>query len=278
MKNKTITIKLTIGISFVLLSTAALFSPSLVRGLLGLIVVLFLPGYSLSAVLFPYRGQLSPLERAALTVLLSLALAALAGLALNYTPWGVALLPVLLVLGGGSFLTAIIAWYRWKQLAPAERLSFDLPTPIIPWELPSIVDKALMYSLVAVIIVAALTMVYTFNSPSISESFTEFYILGADGSLENYATSLSVYDEQQLLVGVVNHEHHHLAYRIKLRLGDQQLAEVQTGTLSPGQRWESPISFTLASRGADQKLELLLIREDQQDQPYRSLHLWLDVT
>ncbi len=267
-----------VGTAFVLLLIAALFSPSLVRGFLGLIVVLFLPGYSLSAVLFPYRGQVSPLERVALSVLLSLALSALAGLGLNYTPWGLKLIPVLIVLGGGSILAAIIAWYRRKRLSAAGRLSFYLPAPRMSWNMPSMLDKGLMFSLVAVIIMAIVTMVYTFNSPSISEQFTEFYILGENGKLENYGTVLSVYDEQQLLVGVVNHERHDLAYTIKLRLGDQQLAEVQTGTLSPGQRWESPISFTPASRGSDQKLELLLIREDRLDQPYRSLHLWLDIT
>ncbi len=267
-----------IGTAFVLLFTAVLFYPTVVRGFLGLILVLFLPGYSLLAVLFPIRGQLSVVERGALSVLLSLALAALAGLGLNYTPWGVTLIPILVVLVGGSILAGIIAWYRRERLSPAERLSFGLPAPSMPWDLPAMVDKALMFSFVAVIIGAIVTMVYTFNSPAISEQFTEFYILGADRKLENYATVLSVDHEQQLVVGVVNHEQHHLSYRIKVRLANQQLAEVQTGALSPGERWESPISFTPDRRGKAQKLELLLIREDRLDQAYRALHLWVDVT
>lgn len=62
-----------------------------VRYVLGSIYVLFLPGYSLVEALYPREGDLTPLERVALSIGLSLAVTPLIGLVLNYTPWGIRL-------------------------------------------------------------------------------------------------------------------------------------------------------------------------------------------
>ena len=64
------------------------------RYALGSLFVLYLPGFALIESLFPRRGDLSPLERLALSIGLSLALVPLVGLLLNYTPWGIRLNPV----------------------------------------------------------------------------------------------------------------------------------------------------------------------------------------
>jgi len=61
------------------------------RYVLGSIYVLFLPGYSLVEALYPREGDLTPLERVALSIGLSLAVTPLIGLVLNYTPWGIRL-------------------------------------------------------------------------------------------------------------------------------------------------------------------------------------------
>lgn len=77
-----------------------------VRYIVGSVMVLFLPGYALIEALYPKKGDLDGLERLALSVGLSLALVPLTGLALNYTPWGIRLDPIvaslsLLTLGLG---------------------------------------------------------------------------------------------------------------------------------------------------------------------------------
>ncbi|MEM4489494.1 MAG: DUF1616 domain-containing protein, partial [Desulfurococcaceae archaeon] len=61
------------------------------RYVLGSIYILFLPGYSLVEALYPREGDLTPLERVALSIGLSLAVTPLIGLILNYTPWGIRL-------------------------------------------------------------------------------------------------------------------------------------------------------------------------------------------
>jgi hypothetical protein len=76
------------------------------RYVLGSIFVLYLPGYTLIEALYPKKEDLPSLERLALSIGLSLALTPLVGLALNYTPWGIRLKPILASL---SLLTAFLA-------------------------------------------------------------------------------------------------------------------------------------------------------------------------
>ncbi|MEM3816385.1 MAG: DUF1616 domain-containing protein, partial [Candidatus Bathyarchaeia archaeon] len=82
------------------------------RIVLGSLFVLFLPGYSLIDALYPKESDLMPLERLALSIGLSLALVPLAGLVLNYTPWGIRLDPVVFTLTLITMLLEILASYR----------------------------------------------------------------------------------------------------------------------------------------------------------------------
>nr|QNO46659.1 hypothetical protein LDPDHNFI_00013 [Methanosarcinales archaeon ANME-2c ERB4] len=91
------------------------------RVVLGLLLVLFLPGYSLIALLFPRGGDLDGIERIALSFGLSIAVVPLIGLALNYTPYGIRLVPVLLGLSLFTILLALAAYIRRAGVSEAER-------------------------------------------------------------------------------------------------------------------------------------------------------------
>jgi len=88
---------------------------------LGLLLVLFLPGYSLIAALFPRRDDLDGIERIALSFGLSIAVVPLLGLGLNYTPYGIRLVPVLLGLSLFTILLALVAYIRRAWISEAER-------------------------------------------------------------------------------------------------------------------------------------------------------------
>jgi hypothetical protein len=75
------------------------------RYVLGIILVLWLPGYSLIKALFPEK-EIDNIERTALSIGMSLALVPITGLILHYTPWGIETTPVTLSL---LTLTAIFA-------------------------------------------------------------------------------------------------------------------------------------------------------------------------
>jgi peptidoglycan/LPS O-acetylase OafA/YrhL len=82
------------------------------RYVLGTLFVLFLPGYALVEALYPRGDELSPLERLALSIGLSLAVVPLVGLVLNYTPFGIRLEPVVASLAALTAALAVYAAYR----------------------------------------------------------------------------------------------------------------------------------------------------------------------
>ncbi len=90
------------------------------RYVFGIFYVLFLPGYVLVEALYPKGDELTPLERLALSLGLSLALVPLVGLILNYTPFGIRLGPVVASLAA---LTAGLAIYATYRKYRAEALS-----------------------------------------------------------------------------------------------------------------------------------------------------------
>jgi len=92
-----------------------------VRIILGLLLVLFLPGYSLIAALFPGKDDLDGIERIALSFGLSIAVVPLLGLALNYRPFGIRLVPILVVLSAFTVSLAVIAGVRMQGLPEGER-------------------------------------------------------------------------------------------------------------------------------------------------------------
>ncbi len=75
------------------------------RYVFGGLLILFLPGYSLVEFLYAKKKELEGLTRLALSIGLSLAIVPLVGLALNYTPFGIRLVPVALSL---TFVTLIL--------------------------------------------------------------------------------------------------------------------------------------------------------------------------
>ena len=81
------------------------------RYVFGSALVLFLPGYALIEALYPKR-ELDELTRLALSIGLSLALTPLTGLVLNYTPFGIRLLPVTISLAGLTVVLLVAALYR----------------------------------------------------------------------------------------------------------------------------------------------------------------------
>ena len=85
-------------VAWLFLTVTGIFVPplnmSFLRVVFALPSILFIPGYVLIAALFPKKQDLDAIERIALSFGLSIAIVPLVGLALNYTPWGIRLEPV----------------------------------------------------------------------------------------------------------------------------------------------------------------------------------------
>jgi hypothetical protein len=83
-----------------------------VRYALGGLFILLMPGATLLAALYPRGGEIDNLERLALSIGLSLAIVPLVGLVLNYTPWGIALTPIMASLSLFTEALAFVALVR----------------------------------------------------------------------------------------------------------------------------------------------------------------------
>lgn len=85
-----------------------------VRYVFGAAFVLWLPGYAFVKALFPGK-DLESIERIALSLGLSLAIVPLVGLLLNYSPWGISLVPITLSLCAVTVVFATAAIFRENQ-------------------------------------------------------------------------------------------------------------------------------------------------------------------
>ncbi len=261
-------------------------SESPVRIVLGLPMVLFLPGYALIAALFPGSDDLDGIERIALSFGLSIAVVPLMGLALNYTSWGIRLIPILASLTVFTIIMASVAMYRRQLLVDG---AFSVPfmemyeyvKTEVNTEPESRLDRILTIVLVLSILVSAVTLVYVVVTPKQGEKFTEFYILGPEGMADNYSTQLVKGESTAVIVGIVNHEYSAVNYSVVVKL-DNDTVDVSENlehiSLNHNATWETGVSFIPEVTGDNMKLQYLLYIEDNMTEPYRDLHLWINVT
>ncbi len=137
-------------------------------------------------------------------------------------------------------------------------------------------DSLLSFILIISIIVSISVTIYVIVTPKQGERFTEFYILGPNGTASDYPTVLKQGEPGKVIIGIVNHEYDTVLYRLVVRF-DNSTIEDRTVELSNNETWEHPFSFRPDRTGRHQKLEFLLYKQDDDVVVYRSLHLWVDV-
>jgi uncharacterized membrane protein len=136
-------------------------------------------------------------------------------------------------------------------------------------------DRVLTVILLIAIITALVATVYVIITPKHGEEFTEFYILGPSGKAADYPTDLSVGERGEVIVGVVNHEYETVSYLFRAEIENRPIGE-KSFQLAHNETLEFPFVFTVEEEGR-KKLEFLLFRGNQTEEPYRELHLWIDV-
>jgi uncharacterized membrane protein len=188
------------------------------RIVIGLPLLLFFPGYTLIAALFPRKGSIGLLERLALSLGMSIAVVPLIGLILNYTPWGIRLTPVLISIIVYILVTCGIAWRRRKELPESDRFMLSFQVKRFPWEGQGTFDKFLSILLILAVVAAVGTVGYMVSHPKVGERFTEFYILGAEGKAEGYSTELKLGEKGELILGIVNHEQERMGCTVEIQL------------------------------------------------------------
>ncbi|MCE5296262.1 MAG: DUF1616 domain-containing protein [Euryarchaeota archaeon] len=204
---------------------------SSLRIVLGLPFLLFFPGYVTVLALFPENESLETLERVALSFGLSIAIAPLIGFGLNYTPFGIRLVPILACLSIFNMVVALVGQYR-RNISVAPYLPFD-PIKLFKDSFGSIrkekgLDKALTIILIISILSSVVALVYVIAVPREGESFTELYILGPGGKAEGYPHNLTVGEEASIIIGISNHEHETVNYTVELWLVNATFVDNET--------------------------------------------------
>jgi uncharacterized membrane protein len=245
------------------------------------------------------------IERVALSFGLSIAVVPLLGLVLNFTPWGIRLVPILVTLVGFTLAVTGVAAIRRRSLPADERFR----VPYRQWidagraELfapASRLDAALNVLLVCSILLAAGSVAYAVAVPPDGESFTEFYILTEDENQElvaaDYPSEFQVGESQPVVVGIGNHEGERVEYSIVVQLqrvetiGNettilerQELDRFQSAAINDNETWQQQHAIQPTMTGERLRVQYLLYRDAPPASPtvknaYRDLHLWIDVS
>ncbi|WP_135306461.1 DUF1616 domain-containing protein [Haloarcula amylovorans] len=300
------------------------------REVLGLAFVLCIPGYTLIAALFPESG-VSPLltdnsetddvaelvddetvsrrgidgiERVALSFGLSIAVVPLIGLVLNFTPWGIRLVPIMVAVSGVSLiLTAVAASRRWA-VSPADR--FQVPyrewlqaARVELFEPATQTDAMLNVVLVGSLLLATGSVGFAVTNPTQGESFSELYLLTenetGDRVADNYPTEFERGQSRNLTVGIGNHEHERVSYTVVAEL--QRVTIVNNSTrvqdatelrrfqavIGDNETWHRQHTITPQMTGDRLRLQYLLYKDEpatplNRSAAYREVHLWVNVT
>ena len=252
------------------------------------------------------RGGIDGIERLALSFGLSIAVVPLIGLALNYTPWGIRLDPIVISLVLFTLVMVAIAHYRRALLPKEERFVVPARTMFeeARGELFSAdqtpLDRALSIILVIAIVAAVATTIFVIVVPKEGEKFTEFYILGEEGMAADYPTRFFAGSPQHITIGIGNHEYRDINYWVETWAMNQEWVEatntsvIHSMALMDG--FEVPVAdntteellynFSIYDENAN-RLQFLLYNTtppsdaiqgaDRINASYRDLHLWVDM-
>jgi uncharacterized membrane protein/LysM repeat protein len=245
-----------------------------IRIVLGLPFILLLPGYVLVAALYPRKGDLDPIERVALSFGLSIAIVPLIGLALNYSPWGIRLNPILAFVSLFIVMGAGVAVYR-RRAVPAEE-AFAINVSLPRWSQVGLARVAAVLIVVLCSVGFGAAAAFLATSRGSSERFSEFYILGPGGKAEGYPRTLELGDSMTVILGVVNREGEDAGYTIEATVDKKPAELTDSLRLKDGERWERPMTLVPNQARNSQEVEFMLYK-DGVSGVYRAVHLWVDV-
>lgn len=278
------------------------------RVVFALPLVLFAPGYAITAALFPRENRspgawhgvdeparsretvgLDRLERFALSIGLSIAAVALVGLGLTYTPWGLQLGPVLAALTVLTVAACAVSFRRRRNLPWEEQPRFRFH-PSGRWRSASGPQRLWVVALLAAALVTAGTLTFVMTTDRRGDAFTEFYILDDEGNAAEYPTKLAPGENATVVVAVANREHRATDYTVNVtsqrgefvRDGDafvplesQALGSWEV-SLDHEDREMRAFNFSLEEEGMH-RVRFALGLEGAEEEPYRALHLWVEV-
>ena len=252
-----------------LLLTVLGVSSSALRLLLGLPLVLVLPGYALTAALFPDRTL--GVDRALFTLGLSLSTAILCGFVLNRTPWGLRPESWAVILSTVVLGSSLIAFTR-RCLSSARSASETDHEPAQTVQsgaaarprLSLGVGQSLLFGLAIAVIAGAVLLARGEAALRPAPEVIQLWMLPGDTAA---SPTLHVGLNS---VGLAAGD-----FRLQIERGGYIIHEWPSLSIVPGQQWEQTLSLHGRQPGSG-AFEAHLYRAEEPNVLYRHVALWLD--
>lgn len=216
------------------------------RALGGLLLVLVLPGYALTAALLPSASLGRP-ERWGFSLGLSVVVSVLGGFGLAWAPGGLNATSWSLLLGGLTLLAAALAALR----RPAGQ-----PLGLI-WSAP----RVALFAVTLLVLGGAFKVAVVGAETQPWPPFTQFWLLADQPHPDT------------VRVGLHSAEQQPRSYLLRLHQADQVLESWGPIELGPGQSWETLANTSGVS--SSEPVEAILFLAEAPTVPYRRTTLWI---
>lgn len=223
-----------------------------VRLVAALPLLFFLPGYAITAALFPKRSLGIP-EQVLFSLGVSIAVVIAGSFALHWTPWGLQARSWVGLLFCVILVASFLAAKRWQKTGPVSGTPFNFVLDV---------RQGLLLGLAALVITAAVVLARTPLPPQGIQGYTQLWILPV--SNDNPAT---------VRVGISSMEFTPTEYSLRVLLVGEVVQEWPTIQLQPGEKWETNVILPENSIG---KVEAVLYRLDTPNDIYRRVTLQLN--
>lgn len=225
------------------------FGGSVIRVAFGVPLALLLPGYALTAALFP-RSTMGLTERLAITLGIGLAALAVIGVALNWTRPGLTPATWSLALTAVTLVAVLIAVVRRRGIGDEP---FDLSSVrITGWQWAT-------FGAAALVLTAAILIARAGALDARGDGFTQLSMV-----------PLSHSTRTDVQIGVTNRENSSVGYVLELVSGGQMQTS-WTIELRPGETWQTTTTVERVKAGT--RTSALLYRLDAPQVPYRQVAL-----
>jgi uncharacterized membrane protein len=115
------------------------------------------------------------------------------------------------------------------------------------------------------------------NPPETTDPYSEFYVLGPGGNATGYPTNLTPGETGTVIVGVSNHEHERVEYRVEVSWDNETTQSYAVGVPDDETR-ERRVEVTAPEESGRYAVRFELYKGDPEGEPYRWLRLWVEVS
>ena len=221
--------------------------------------LIFFPGHAALSLVFPRANSLGKTTRIFAGIGVSLAIVTLAGLVVALFPWGLAPLPVIIVVLIINIILSVSAIARNYKLSPEKRIQAQFPLKFyMLMQIKSRSEKTLSIIFVVLVVLIAGTLVFSIFSPPAGEQFTEFFILPSTTGTDKYIKSAVAGQPVYISAVIVNRESGKHSYVVRTVVNNKATESQSVPELEAGRKTEIPLQVIFNNAGPGQKVEILL--------------------